>query len=283
MLDLGDTLTFSAQLFDKPGGSLVNATSVVLTITLPPDPVTGISTTVTPAVTNPPAVAGQYSYAYVTTTQYGRYVGRWVFTMALGQTSAYVETFDVQPTDPGFIVSLSAAKDFLLIPASETKNDDQIRDWLGAITRVVEDRIGVVVPRTVTDKLVGDYYCSIIRLRKTPVLAITSIVPSFTYGRSYSSAQVQVTDEGRMTQVNGYPFTLGPWTVVYLVGRSSIPPNVSQAAKIILSQLWDTRRGAGSSAAFRGGNDDSVTLYGYAVPNRALELLQPENLGPSVG
>ena len=99
MPDLGDTLPFSSKLYDKPvedGGVLVNATTAALTITLPDGTAApGIT------VTNPPATTGVYQYDYVTTTVPGPFKGRWLFTMATGKTTAYVEAFDVRPADPG--------------------------------------------------------------------------------------------------------------------------------------------------------------------------------------
>jgi hypothetical protein len=93
-VDLGDTLNFRSDVYDKPveqGGVLVNATGATLTITLPD------GSTVSPSVTNPPAVTGKYTVDYVATLP-GRHVGQWLFTMAGGKTTSYVETFDVGPS-----------------------------------------------------------------------------------------------------------------------------------------------------------------------------------------
>ncbi|MCZ0996356.1 hypothetical protein O1L44_29875 [Streptomyces noursei] len=89
--DLGATARLSAECRDA-GGTLTNATTVTLTITLPD------GTAVTPAVTNPPATAGQYSADY-TAVQAGRHSLRWVFTGA-GLAHAYADVLDVREATP---------------------------------------------------------------------------------------------------------------------------------------------------------------------------------------
>lgn len=276
MLDLGDTLTFSARLYDRDpaesGAVLVDSTSTVLTITLPD------GTIVTPAVPAP-SPTGTYEYLYVTTTQVGRYVGRWVFTMATGQTSSYSEVFDVQPGDPGYLISLRDAKRHLNIPSTSTSDDDEIRSWLAGITPVIEDLVGVCVPRTVTDEYHDN--AQIMRLDETPVLSVTTILPWYTGGLTYAAAALRVDDDGRVCRLDGIPFVGGPFAVTYLAGRRPIPPNITQAAKIILGHVWATQRGA-SSLPLAGGDDTNDGRLGYSIPNRALELLRPDDLGPGV-
>jgi hypothetical protein len=80
---------------------------------------------------------------YVTTTQAGRYTGRWLFTMGTGKTTTYPEMFDVRPPDPGLIMSLTDAKSHLNI--TSTVDDDELRAHLESITRVIEDKVGAVI------------------------------------------------------------------------------------------------------------------------------------------
>lgn len=305
MITLGATLPFSSLLYDKDpaqGGALVNSTSVTLTITLPPDPVTGLTSNAPGiTVTNPPAVTGTYVYNYITTTLVGRYVGTWFFTMASGQTSSYSEVFEVAPSDPGFLISLASAKKHLNIPISDTTNDDEIRDWLAAITPLVEDIVGACSPRVVVDtgiggstsapQLLGDvsmgsaYATNRLSLAVTPVISVASVVNTYSYSaRTYPTAELVVNkDRGLVTLANGYPFMGGPWTVTYLAGRTVIPANITQAVKIILGHLWETQRGAGTPA-YLGGEDLVVPPgAGFTIPNRAQDLLNADDTGPGVG
>lgn len=277
MPGLNSALTFSTNLYDKPpsqGGVLVNAQMVTLTI-IKPD-----GTSSTPTITNPPTLTGVYGYTLASATQYGRWVGVWSFTMVGGAIGTYTQTFNVDVLDPGSILGLSDAKSHLNIPDDDTSNDDEILKWLYAITPVIEDMIGACVPRTVVE-----YQDSARRLRLnvTPVLSITSIVPYLTAGFTYAPGLVKVTPDGRVMLLSGLSFLNGPFEVTYRVGRIPIPANVIQAAKIILTHLWETQRGV-TGLPLQGGDDLAlIPGLGFTIPNRALELLRPLDLGPGVG
>jgi hypothetical protein len=274
---LGDTLTFSTRLYDQnpanPGASLVNATTVALSITLPD------TSTLSPSVGNPPDVTGLYHYELPTVLP-GRYVGRWFLTLASGNTASYVETFDVAPADPGYLISLTDAKKHLNITTDD--NDSEIMGWVAAITRLVENRVGTCIPTTYTEnhfdvgrRLILDH---------TPVLSVVSVVPyGRPYGISYVPGQLAVDENGYLDRLDGLPFYPGAYRVTYRAGRPVIPANITAAVKIILQHLWQTQRGS-ASPAYLGGDDTTVVPgFGFAVPNRALELLEADDLGPGVG
>jgi hypothetical protein len=90
---------------------------------------------------------------------------------------------------------------------------------------------------------------------------------------------------GTISRVDGSAFPAGRYTVTYTAGRAAVPPTIKLAALILLQHLWRTQYGA--SRVPSGGNDDwSVTDpipgFGYAVPNRVLQLLEPFKLPPGV-
>ena len=276
MIEAGDTITFSTKLYDKDpavdsSAALVNPSSVSLTIY-----VNDVSVA-TPTISATPTPTGVFSYKYPTTT-YGRHRGRWLFTMADGSTSAYVEVFDVQPLDPGFIISLQDAKQHLNIPASKTTNDEEIRGWLAAITPVVEDYVGPVLPRTVTETVTGT---NVLNLTYSPIMAIVSVTPWY-QGAAYSPSMLRFDEFGNLVLAYGGPFFGGTFTVVYTVGMNPIPPNITAAVRIILKHLWETQRGT-SGSPYQGEDETIPDIgMGFAVPNRAIELLQRHRLGPSV-
>lgn len=89
---------------------------------------------------------------------------------------------------------------------------------------------------------------------------------------------------GVIRRLDGGSFSGGPWTAVYTAGRGDIPPTINLAARILLQHLWRTQRGAA-----RGGgpaDDFSVTEpipgFGYAVPNRVLQLLESFKQPPGI-
>lgn len=271
-LTVGAVLPFSVTVTDSSGAP-ANPTTMTLTITQPD----GISYTGSP-FTITPTVTGQFDKDVVS-TQAGRWVGYWLATGVNG--GSYTQVFDVRPsTDPG-IISLTEAKQHLNIPLNITVDDDEIQNWIQGITRVVEDRIGPVLSRTVVER-VDSGWC--LWLRQTPVISVTSIVPWLNHGTTYSVAGVRVDpDTGRVESLSGFAFVGGPFQVTYTAGRLITPINVVQAVKIILQHLWETQRGAsGLPLAFQADDTTVIPGFGFAVPNRALELLQPDDSGPGV-
>jgi hypothetical protein len=174
MADLGDTLVWRSDLYDKPsedGGVLVNATTVVLTITFPD------LTTTTPTVTNPPATTGKYFYRQVVspTGQTGSYTGTWLFTLATGETTSYVDSFEVGVS----LVTIREATTHLRAGGTiVTANDLEQLQWLCAVsTDAVERDLGrTIIRKTVTETFDGGQ--SAILLTNTPVISVTTIVES---------------------------------------------------------------------------------------------------------
>lgn len=266
--DLGDTLPFSAKLYDKDptqGGVLVNAQSAALTITLPD------GTTTAPSVTNPPAVTGTYEYPYAS-TQEGPHQGRWVFTLPGGATTTYVEMFDVRPAYPRYIISLADAKAQQNIDSNA--QDEELRPFIEATTAVIERHTGkTIVRKTITERVCASW-SNELWLNHRPILSVTSIattdgLTTWNVGASYVDIDP---DLGRIRVLSGNYWS-GNLVVTYVAGMTSIPPEYTMAARIIVQHLWQTQRGSGGPA-IPGGMDVTPGL-GYAIPNRALELLGP--------
>ncbi|MEU1559512.1 hypothetical protein ABZ504_03200 [Streptomyces mirabilis] len=246
------------------GGTATDAVGVTLTIGLPD------GTTATPVVTNPPTATGQYSYDYVT-TQAGRHSVRWVFTTP---ACAHTDVLDVRDAAPPLLFSLASAKKKLDIPASSTADDDELREFVEATTQCVEHFTGPVVPRTVTEVTEGGTERML--LHTTPVLSVTSITGVEPWQLEIPAAALDVdADTGVLRRNDWLVFWPGPYRVVYQAGRRSVSANVSLAGKLILQHLWRTNYGASRGLTGIGG-DDSVQVpgLGYAIPNRAMELLQ---------
>lgn len=274
--DLADTVRLAADSKDA-AGTLTNAGTVTLTITLPD------GTTMSPAVTNPPAQTGQYRYDYAT-VQAGRHGVRWVFTTP---NNAYTDQFDVREAAPPLILSLADAKTHLNI--SSTTHDEELRGWLEAVTGVIEQFVGPVVRRTVVEDhdYLPVYGARMLVLRSTPVIALTSALAVLDGGTDYAVADLDVDGRtGIVRRLDGGALS-GPLRVTYVAGRPVIPANITSAAKIILAHLWRTQYGGSRALPAVGGGDDYAVTepipgFGYAIPNRALQLLEPQRLPPGV-
>lgn len=273
--DLGDTVRLSAESRDA-GGTLTNATTVALTITLPD------GTTTSPVVTNPPAVTGQYTVDY-TTVQAGLHRERWVFTTP---NSGYTDAFDVRQATPPLLLSLADAKSHLNI--TSTSHDAELRGWIETVTEVVEHFVGAVVRRTVTelyDNLpIGG--ARQVALYTTPVISLTSVAAVLTGGDSYTVADLDLDGETGIVQRKDGGRMTGPLRITYTAGRATVPAPITAAARVILQHLWRTQHPSGSGRPQLGADDYAVTEpiagIGYAIPNRALHLLERYRLPPAV-
>lgn len=259
MIDLGAVQQMAVDVRDA-SGTLVDPTSATLTLTLPD------GSTLTPAVPLPSAAPGKLRVDYVT-TQVGRHAWRMVTS---NPTTAYSDVFDVRPAVPVGIVSLADVRAQLNFAATDTANDDELRGFVGAATRAVERELGrVVVRRSVTGRFTVNGSAAELLLRNVPVISLTSAV-SADGATTWDIAGLRVDSEtGLVTVVSGPAFT-GVLDVTYQAGLVVIPENYRLASLIIIQHLWETQRGRTGAVA---GGGDLVIPVGYAVPNRAIELL----------
>jgi hypothetical protein len=281
MIDFGET--YSSDNFEvrDVNGDLADAGTVTATITLPD------GTTTNPAVNHPST--GLYNFDYLT-TQAGRHV---VVVSATGGILGslvrnWTDAFDVSEADPGYIVSLADTKKHL--NKTDTGDDEELRGLIASVTRVVEDHpefgVGSVVRRTITER----HHLSTdtkIRLYRPPILDLTSITAVLDGGTDYTPAEVAFDSRtGIVRRLDGLVFTGGPWDVTYTAGRTGVQANWRAAALEIIRHVWTTQRG-GTPTGFRpggavSGEETWLPGFGFSVPRRALEMLEPDQHGPLV-
>jgi hypothetical protein len=266
VIDFGETYSSPNYLVKDIAGALAAAGTVTATITLPNQ------TTVSPTVNN--TALGTYSFDYLTTVAGPHRV---VVSATGGTLGALVrrftDSFIVAEAGAGFVLSMAEARAHLNL--TDTTDDEEVRSWLETVTRVVESKAGEVVAKSYTERhrAGGSLW-----LRHGPVISITSIAPWLGTGSTYAPADVRVTESGRVEMLSGLCFTGGPYAVTYLAGRTVVPANIRDAAKIILKHCWETQRGASALPLQAADEMSMVPGFGFAVPNRALELLAPDLL-----
>ncbi|WP_172384799.1 head-tail connector protein [Streptomyces sp. MNP-20] len=184
------------------------------------------------------------------------------------------------------LLTLAEAKAQLNI--TDTANDTELQAYVDGVTAAIEAHVGPVENRTVTEK--HDLSRCGVRqlvLRQTPAVSLTSVSPVLSGGTTYTVASLDLDGPtGVVCRLDGGRL-YGPLRVVYVAGRGTVAPTINLAARIMVQHLWRTQYGASRGLAAVGGGDDySVTEpvggWGYAIPNRVLELLEPYKLGPAV-
>ena len=271
-------------------GNLQNAATVTVTITLPD------GTTATPPVTNPGI--GNYAASY-TTTQAGHHLVLWVATDST-YPGASADSFEVQAQSDPTIVSLAEAKDILQLTGT-TEFDARLQGWNGSATNVIEYMCGPVVQQAVTETIPARG--TEVILSKPPVIALlpwTVLPPEVSgtgitlpsppspmlrtrlYGIEWPLSQLYVDPRrGIVTHTSGLPFYYCAYIWQYTAGRTVIPFAIYDAAKIILEHLYQVYRGGvGAQDVASGESTTFLPGFGFAIPNRALQLIEPYS-GPS--
>jgi hypothetical protein len=274
--DLGDAVPLTVSvtdIFDQP----TNVDTITLTVTLPD------GTTAVPTVSNPPLVTGTYEVDYSPVTA-GRYRVRWTSS---GPQSAHTDAFDVRDIAPPLLFSLSDAKATLNL--SNHLHDDEVRDFIESTTAAVEFIVGPVVRQTVAEVHATG---SMIVLRETPIISVQSIVPVLTSGTAYDVSLLDVDlGTGIILRLDGNAF-VGPLRVTFTAGRTVTPSAIRDAGRIILKHIWSVQNGTMGLPSLhpfvddvdaRHDNTTQVTGLGFALPNRAIELLLPYAREPKVG
>lgn len=165
-------------------------------------------------------------------------------------------------------------------------HDVELQTYIDALTAVIEGYVGAVEQREVTEVLEGGG--TTLSLRQPPVVSLTSLNAVLTGGTGYAVGTLHLDGaNGIIRRLDGGCLTGGPWTAVYTAGRGTVPPTIKLAALILLQHLWRTQYGASRALGSVGGADDwsmsePVPGFGYAVPNRVLQLLEPYKLPPAV-
>ena len=263
MTDLGGTYQIAVDV-RSTAGDLVDPEAATLTITQPD------GTTAAPTVSLPSDVAGQLRVDY-TPAQAGRHAWRMVTT---DPATSYGDVFDVNPLLPGGIVSLAETKAHLNMRPIDTSLDAQLRRFIGATTRAVEEVLGkAVVRRTVVDRHTFTAGAREFTLSTVPVLTLTAL-DRLDQDASWSPDGFDVDAEsGTITALPGTRVLRGRVRITYDAGELIIPEAYRLASLIIVKHLWETKRGVQGGVQLGGEMEPADYGPGFAIPNRAAELL----------
>lgn len=268
---LGDVVPLSVTVKDS-AGQPANAGAVTLTVTLP-DGTTDVAGPISPTST------GVYDHDYAT-VQSGRHGVRWVATGA--NVSAFTDAFDVQPADNGDFISLADAKNHMNKSKTKTStaDDNELAGFVSAACSKIEELIGLVSPRSVTDTV----HCRWrsrreIVLDQHPVIGVTSVVviggSAIPQADLDSGVEGWELDAGAGVLRHSSCWPTGRLQIVYRAGRTPVPGNVRLAALELASHLWrSSQQNYGGGRPGLSGSDDIVMPgASWALPNRVRELL----------
>ena len=273
MPQLGDTLRFSVDLYDKPvedGGVLVNASAQPTLSVLKPD---GTTSAVT--ITHPPAVTGKYlgDLATVLGGPTGTYRGTWQLVQG-GITVAYQESFDVAAS----LVTLDEVLVHLRAQKLITKDDDL--DYLEFLAAVATDAIErdldrVTVLRTITAEK-WDGGKSGVVLLGSPVVAVTAVQVNgvaLTGGEGVdwtTDLRAGIVYRGSASTDAAWPSGRQNVSVTYQAGYYSPPPVLRKVALNAVERMRQSSQQAGHPLL----DDVSADAAVFAAVNGALTPIE---------
>lgn len=184
------------------------------------------------------------------------------------------------------LLTLAEAKAQLDIDT--TSSDTELQAYVDGVTAAIEAHVGPVENRSVTE--VHDLPACGVRmlvLRQTPAVSLTSVAAVLTSGSGYDVADLDLDGETGTVRRKDGGRLYGPLRFVYVAGRGTVPPTLNLAARIMVQHLWRTQYGASRGLSSIGGGDDvsvnePIAGWGYAIPFRVLQLLEPYKLPPAV-
>lgn len=272
---------------------------VALSVTI--DGAGAVSLTVTdPAgTTSTPAVSSGGSGAYSAIVPAVSIAGVWLYRWTASGV-AIESQFTVQAASVEQIVDLASVKAHLNMPATDTRQDDELTGYIYAASEHARNVCGPMLPETHTQFFDGG------RPTITPDWLPLAAVVSVT--EFYGQLGYVLTEQPLSEQMNAFAFTADYSTgtiarrtfgggsacfaagfknvkVVYTAGSRPIPYTVRLGALELVRHLWQLTQQAGrpkfgSTAAYDSG-DASVPM-GFALPNRVLELWQPYRRPPGI-
>lgn len=154
---------------------------------------------------------------------------------------------------------------------SSSAFDEELELMRDAAQDAVEGLIGPVLWRTVTQRI--DAASSTLVLNTLPVVSVTSLT------LAGSPATFTLVDGGMLEDVQ----VRGTTVATYVAGRTQVPGAVRMAALIIAGHLWETQKANNATPGMQDDFDAPTTTgLGYAIPNRAADLLAPYLLLPGI-
>ncbi len=191
--------------------------------------------------------------------------------------------FDVFDPFETAVLPLADAKDQCNIPQATTANDAELQSYVATIESDLEQYTGgPIVNRQVTERVEATAGQTALVLRQRPLVSLVSVV-SVASGQALSLTDLTDLDKNAsiVRRALGLPL-FGPFfqwlpnfNVTYVAGwGTSVPAAFNTFARIVVQHLWQTQHGPQTLPAMGGQETVTVPGFGFAIPNRAAELLQ---------
>jgi hypothetical protein len=158
------------------------------------------------------------------------------------------------------VLTLADAKAYLNITASTY--DAELQTFIDAAEAAVAKRCGPLVSTTTTASHVYGGSSSL-SLPVTPAISLTSITDAT--GGVINVSDVSVSKAGIVEYPSGGYFGARWYVVVYQAGRTTVPADLLMAVREVVSDNWDSQRGASVRPGLAPDVPTLPFLFSYKV------------------
>jgi hypothetical protein len=291
MYYMGQDVGLTGTALDDNGNAATASLTVALTVTDP----NGV-------VTHPTAATGPSGALSAVVPSVGT-AGVWLYRWTATGTSvnwAYEDQFTVRPTGVEQMVDLVSVKKHLNLSLADTRQDDELQNFILAAADQARDVCGPFLTETHTQFFDGGV--STLSPDWVPLASILSIT------EYYGLSAFTLHEEPLGAQMDAFAFTADYNTgqitrrtfggeaarfaegsknikVVYTAGRGgTIPYTVRLGALELIRHLWQqTQQGGRPKFGGAGMDGDSLGVpMGFALPDRVVELWAPFRRPPGI-
>jgi hypothetical protein len=288
---IGQDVGLTAQVIDDSGNAATEALTASLTVTDPSGNVTHPT-----AATGP---SGALSAVVPSVATAGVWLVRWTAT-GTGVGWAYEDQFTVRPTGIEQMVDLLSVKKHLNINLTDTRQDDELQNFILAAADQARDICGPLLAETQTQ-----YFNGAVSTISPDWLPVASVLSCTEY---YGLSAFALHEEPLGSQMDAFAFTVDYATgqitrrtfggeaaifaagvknikLVYVAGRAgAVPYTVRLGALELIRHLWQqTQQGGRPKFGGAGMDGDSLGVpMGFALPDRVVELWAPYRRPPGI-
>jgi hypothetical protein len=210
----------------------------------------------------------------------------------------------VDTGDEGQLVELVDVKDYVGIPQTDTSRDEKLDRYISAVTALIEQVTGPILPRVFEEWHDGGGTYLILRRRPsngygtTPIVRLLGceefrgttryalrVVADPALGTTYSVTADTTGLVTRRTAGGGVTaFAAGDSTVhvVYQAGQETVPANVYEGALEAIRVNYQTTEQVGRGRLTVSDEEEIGPPLSFFLPRRVIELLSPQRRAPSV-
>src|SRR5262245_29402889 len=253
----------------KVGDGSVAAGTVALAITKPD----GTLVSPAPVPVNSPPGSGNYYFDYTLPSP-------GIFKFAWTTTSPGTAPRPEYENVADYISIISTSQVMKHLNKVKDTDYDELGGVMMAATELVEDKVGICVPRQFTCQVDQGRWQLLVPYR--PVISVQSVTSIWSGGPSWTDPGTGTLlaadgEAGIVYQPNQMDFWWGPWRVALTAGRQQIPQRWQQACLEQVRHLWETPRGSMPPALLQGEEVFTATSgWTFSVPRRVLELLETD-------